>query len=120
MFRFVTPLLLVLIVACSKPIDENALIDKDGMKYQQDTQKPYTGEMYELYNNGIKKVEGTYKDGRKIGLWKEWYNTEEKMYELNYKDGGKDGLYTKWHEWSEEYRRVVQGWSAKRIMDSVV
>jgi antitoxin component YwqK of YwqJK toxin-antitoxin module len=47
----------------------------------------------EYYDNGQKKSEENYKDGK---LVKEtyWYENGQKKYEINYKDGERDGLRT--------------------------
>ena len=39
---------LLLIVGCAKPINENSLVDRNGVKYQQDSQKPYSGKVWAL------------------------------------------------------------------------
>ena len=56
----------LLILGCAKPINENSLVDRNGVKYQQDSQNPYLGEVFDLYNNGNKKLEGSYKNGKKM------------------------------------------------------
>ena len=90
---------LLLIVGCSKePINKNSLVDRNGVKYQQDSQKPYSGEIFDLYDNGNKKIEGSYKDGKEDGLWTEWYENGQKEEEVTFKDGELDGLITKWYE----------------------
>ena len=90
---------LLLIVGCSKePINENSLLDRNGVKYQQDSQKPYSGKVFRLYENGEKKLEGSYKDGKKDKLLTVWYENGQKMSEKTYKDGKDDGLYTTWYE----------------------
>ena len=89
---------LLLIVGCSKPINENSLIDRNGVKYQQDSQKPYSGKVFRLYDTGENKKEGIYKDGIQDGLQTEWYKNGQKMFEKNYKDGNRDGLWTEWYK----------------------
>ena len=49
---------LMLVVGCSKPINEDSLIDRNGVKYQQDSQKPYSGKVFRLYDTGENKNEG--------------------------------------------------------------
>ena len=89
---------LLLIVGCSKPINEDSLIDRNGVKYQQDSQKPYSGKVFRLWENGEKKLEGcSYKNGKKDGLWIYWYWDGQKGLEGNYKDGKEDGLWTYWY-----------------------
>ena len=39
------------------------------------------------HENGQKFEEGTYKDGKKDGLWTDWYENEQKEEEGTYKDG---------------------------------
>ena len=78
---------LVLIVGCSKPLDDESLIDRGGVKYQQDSQKPYSGKVFSLYGNGQKEFEGSYKDGKRDGLWFWLDDIGQKYKEGIYKDG---------------------------------
>ena len=71
-----TVLPLLLIVGCSKePINyETTLIERDGVFYTKDTNKPYSGPVFSLYDDGKKKSEVTFKDGKLveiIGRWNE-------------------------------------------------
>ena len=51
------------------------------------------------HENGQKEKEGTYKDGKKDGLWTEWNWDGWKLGEETYKDGKEDlRLKTKWYE----------------------
>tara|TARA_B100000686_G_scaffold354186_1_gene463123 strand:- start:11015 stop:12142 length:1128 start_codon:yes stop_codon:yes gene_type:complete len=59
---------------------------------------PFNGIKTKWYENGQKKYERTYKDGKEYGLWTEWYYNGQKKYEETYKDGLKDGLVLGWHE----------------------
>ena len=61
-----TVLPLLLIIGCSKPINEEILIEKGGLKTE---------------------FEGSYKDGKREGKWTEWYKNGLKEYECTYKDG---------------------------------
>ena len=88
---------LLLIVGCSKPLDDESLIDRGGVKYQQDSQKPHSGKVFRLYESGEKEFEGSYKEGGKEGLWIFWYENGQKMSEGTYKDGKEDGLWTYWY-----------------------
>ena len=49
---------LLLVVGCSKSLDEESLIERGGVKYQQDSQKPYSGKVFRLYDTGENKNEG--------------------------------------------------------------
>ena len=55
---------LLLIVGCSqKPVDETTLIEKDGVMYLPNSEKPYTGEVFTNYPIGEKLYQGTYENG---------------------------------------------------------
>ena len=43
--------------------------------YMKGSDTLYTGEAYKLYPNGQKLIEGSYKDGKKDGLFVEWHKT---------------------------------------------
>ena len=48
----------------------------------QDT--PFTGRVEDFHENGQKKEEGNYKDGKADGLWTEWYENGQKSSEDHY------------------------------------
>ena len=116
---------LLLIVVCQKdPINyETTLIERDGFYYTKDTNQPYSGPVFSLddkgrniiesnledgemisykkimwYEDGKKKSETTYKDGKKDGLFLQWYENGKKQEEGTFKDGQPDGLLTLWYE----------------------
>ena len=65
----------------------------------------YTGKYLCQYNNGQKKKEGNYKDGRLIGKWTIWFNNGQKKEEGNYKDGKLDGTWTWWNKNGQKVRQ---------------
>jgi len=55
---------LLLIVGCSqKPVDETTLIEKDGVMYLPDSDKPYSGEVFGSYPSGERLYIVSYKNG---------------------------------------------------------
>ena len=78
------PLLYVLflIFGCStiEPINyEKSLVERDGIFYAKDTNKPYSGPVFSLNENGLKKKEGYLKDGKMISFIDfEWYENGQK------------------------------------------
>ncbi len=50
------------------------------------------------YENGQKKLEQNYKDGKKHGKMTTWYENGQIEYVGNYKDGKEDGKWTYWDE----------------------
>jgi len=96
-----------------EPINNNYLIDRDGVKYQQDAQEPFTGKVFDLWDNGNKKLEGSYKDGLMNREWIWYYDDGKKFVEGYYIYGtgenyiidenvlipldGADGRWTYWY-----------------------
>ena len=54
---------LLLIVGCSKPVEDSTLINKVGLMYLPDSDSPYTGEVFTNYDTGEKEYQGTYENG---------------------------------------------------------
>ena len=50
------------------------------------------------HENGQKKGEGTYKEGKLDGPVNTWHENGQKKAEITFKDGKKDGLATQWYE----------------------
>ena len=92
---------LLLIAGCSKePINyEEVLVKRDGVFYTKDTNKPYSGGVFSLYDDGKKKDKGIIKDGKLIRRteWK-YHGNGQKWFEGSFKDGLRDGLFTTWYE----------------------
>ena len=56
------------------------------------------------HENGQKKSEGLFKNGRHHGLWTYWYANGQKERETTYKDGKMDGPSTWWNEKGQKKR----------------
>ncbi|HIA30315.1 MAG TPA: hypothetical protein EYN82_01595 [Candidatus Marinimicrobia bacterium] len=63
---------LLVVFGCAKPINDETLIDKDGVKYHPDTNELYSGKVFKNRIGGKKEFEGSYKDGKREGLWTWW------------------------------------------------
>ena len=107
---------LMLVVGCGgsekepekEPININELVFKDRkgntdsrsrsrIYYTKDTNIPYSGKAFRLYENGQKWQEATFKDGELDGLFTAWHENGQKETEGNYKNGEKDGKWTGWY-----------------------
>jgi antitoxin component YwqK of YwqJK toxin-antitoxin module len=76
----------MLIVGCSKTIDVDKLVERGGLYYEINSDKPFSGETVEYYENGQKSGEETYKDGNlRKETW--WFENGQKGSELTFKDG---------------------------------
>ena len=58
---------------------------------------PKDGPSVEYYENGNKKSESHYTDGKLEGLWTRWYDNGKKWTEAHYKNGKLEGLWTEWY-----------------------
>ena len=116
--------------ALKEAVDVKSLRNRNGLYYQDNKTKPYSGWVKEMYDsgqvemlvkakdgkedglytswheNGQKSNEVTYRDGKADGLWTWWRENGQKAEEGTYKDGKKDGLWAMWHE---NGQKVVEG-----------
>lgn len=70
---------------CSEPINNKYLIIKNGLKHHPETNKLYSGKVFENRMDGKRELEGYYKNGRKNGKWTTWYENGQKKDEEYYK-----------------------------------
>ena len=56
-------------------MDINNLIDRGGLLYATNDDEPYTGLVFEFYDNGQKRLNGRYNNGIKNGKWT-WWNMD--------------------------------------------
>ena len=73
-------------------------IDADGNPVKHG---PWT----EWYMNGVKQLEGEYKDGKQHGLFREWFPNGKPKQEGRYMDGRPSG---KWVYWDEQGREKLK------------
>ncbi len=56
------------------------------------------------HENGKKKEESHWKNGKEEGLWTEWYQNGQKWQEKHYKNGKLDALWTWWYDNGQKYK----------------
>ena len=103
MKRLLGLLLVMGIVGCGG--DAPRWVVRDGLVYEGDSETPFTGRMVDKYENGQKKVEATYKDGKAEGLVTWWHENGhgQKASETTYKDGKPEGPSIVWHRNGQKY-----------------
>jgi antitoxin component YwqK of YwqJK toxin-antitoxin module len=69
---------------------------RDGLRYFEE--KPFTGVAVWKHENGLKRSESIWKDGKRDGLSTGWHKNRQKHFEAIYKDGKMHGLHTIWYE----------------------
>ena len=100
--------LLLLIVSCSKPIDEESLVQRNGVYYKVNSETPYSGKSFMLHDNGQIYYERSFKEGKQFGLETLWYKSGQKREEGNWNENGKqDGLYTIWYKNGQKKSEVI-------------
>jgi antitoxin component YwqK of YwqJK toxin-antitoxin module len=72
--------------------------EREGIIYLPNEFQPFTGKHLCKYENGQKKTEGNYKDGKLDGKWTVWYENGQILKEENWKDNIPDGNWTYWFE----------------------
>ena len=70
----------------------NYLEERNGLQYEVNQEKPYTGKLIEYWENGQKLIETNFKNGKAEGLITTWYENGQKAFEINYRNGKKDGV----------------------------
>ena len=71
----------MLVVGCSEPINIDELVRKEGIWFSKDTNKLYSGKSVELWENGQKESEGTFRNGKEDGKWTHWFENGNKKEE---------------------------------------
>ena len=66
--------------------------------YLKDSDTPYTGKTFSLYNNGQKMSEGNFKNGKPDGLNRGWHINGKQSIESNWNNGTLNGLQVAWHK----------------------
>ena len=104
--------------------DINNLIDKDGLKYAPNDDKPYTGRVFDSYDNGQKMLNGRYRKGLMNGHWMYYYENGQIRFQGRFING--DGSYPddypdslkylpfggrngKWTTWYENRQKLYKG-----------
>ena len=93
-----TYILLISISWSQHKVNVNHLLEYGGLKYMPFSEKPYSGKVFELYNNGEKHWEKVYKKGLENGYYKSWYPSGKQQMKVMLRKGNWDGKYVYWFE----------------------
>jgi len=91
-------------IGCSKGVVKKTKYDDGQLKEQYYVKKDKDGDYvrsgrFQIWHeNGQKKGEVHFKDGKLDGLGSSWYENGKKRGEGQFKNGKLDGLYTTWYE----------------------
>ena len=89
-------LLFISFVFTQKEYDYNDLIIRDdSLMYKKFSDELLTGRIYRYYGEASQKKDKVYigrlRIGKRVGKWNGWYENGKKKYEKNYKDGKLEG-----------------------------
>jgi antitoxin component YwqK of YwqJK toxin-antitoxin module len=96
----------LLLIGCGKeekvkPSEKTTVhIEKrnNGLAYEENQKKPFTGIFEGYYRNGYKKAEIHFKDGKQHGAAKLWHENGQQSNEANFYNGKLEGLATEWNK----------------------
>ena len=80
------------------PIFLSLLVRRGDIFYQQDSPEPYTGPVFDIWENGNKMLSGAFKNSVKDGRWVEWFENGQPQKEHNYRFGFRHGYWAEWFE----------------------
>ena len=79
-------------------VDGRKLEKHNGVAYLPNEETPFTGRAVGFFENGQKRYEKNYKDGKPDGLSTYWHDNGQKALEGSNKEGKNHGLLTYWYE----------------------
>jgi len=100
----------MLIVGCGSDfikLDINNLIDRGGLMYAPNDDEPFTGSVFDFYDNGQRKFDGRYRKGLMHGKWTYYHENGQKFGEGTWKNGELDGIHTNWYENGQKKSKVT-------------
>ena len=82
------------------------LLGEDSLKTSFTVTGVQLKEYNEYFENGEKKITGTFVNNKKSGEWIEWYSNGQKKYIGNFLNGNRHGS---WVEWDESGNEIIDG-----------
>ncbi len=100
--KTVVPILFVILflVSCSEEREVTQLLNRNGLMFQSNQDKPFTGTFteYSVFGQEKKRAEKDYKNGKLDGLSILWNRNGQKASEAYYKEGKQQGRETVWYK----------------------
>ena len=92
-------LCIFLLSACApSEVPSDKLVERNGIKYEINSQIPFTGVSTDYYENGRLKEKYTYKDGEQNGLNEGYHENGQLLWKGTHKNGKLTGLNEVYHE----------------------
>ena len=76
-----------LFTTCTKEVDFDSLVERNGIKYEVNSDKGYTGNSVGYHENGQKSIETSFLEGKLDGQYSEWYDNGQLKIQSSYSGG---------------------------------
>ena len=76
-----------LLVSCTKELDYGSLVERNGIKYEVNSEKGYTGSSVGFHENGQKAIQCSFIDGKYDGQCLEWFDNGQLKTSASYSKG---------------------------------
>ena len=92
-----------LLSACApSEVPSAKILERNGIKYEINSQIPFTGVSTDYYENGQLEYKETFKNGVENGLTEAYSENGQLQYKTTYKDGLRNGLSEDYYENGQE------------------
>ena len=88
-----------------KNVNRDQLENRKGIQYLSDSDTPYTGKAFALYENGHKSFEENFNKGISNGLQIMWHENGQKSFEVIFING--EAVEGSYKYWNEDGKRVL-------------
>ena len=79
--------------ASAETLSGNQIVEKDGISYSTLTNEPHDGSVINFFSNGQLDYKGSFKNGRKEGIWVGYYLDGQLRFKGRYKNGKRHGRW---------------------------
>ena len=79
--------------ANAEALSGNQIVENDGISYSTLTNEPYDGSVINFFSNGQLDYKGSFKNGKKEGIWVGYYLDGQLRFKGRYKNGKRHGRW---------------------------
>ena len=79
--------------ANAEALSGKQIVEKDGISYSILSNEPYDGSVINFFSNGQLDYKGSFKNGRKEGIWVGYYLDGQLRFKGRYKNGKRHGRW---------------------------
>tara|TARA_B000000609_G_C24079261_1_gene296444 strand:- start:122 stop:517 length:396 start_codon:yes stop_codon:yes gene_type:complete len=77
----------------AEALSSDQIVEKDGISYSTLTNEPYDGSVINFFSNGQLDYKGSFKNGKKEGIWVGYYLDGQLRFKGRYKNGKRHGRW---------------------------